>query len=224
MHAKCQIIVLIGGSGSNLQALIDNSALQQDAEIVGVISHRADAYGLQRAQRADIPTSIVAHNAYPSREEFETSLCQAIDAFEPALILLAGFMRILSADIVTRYEGKLLNIHPSLLPKYKGLHTHQRALEEGEKVHGASVHFVTAELDGGPIVAQIPVPVFAEDTEKTLGERVLHAEHWLYPHVALWFAQKRLQYQKNLATLDGKRLPSQGQQLSLPTITQGIVS
>lgn len=223
MMSKCRVVVLIGGSGSNLQALIDSKTLSEYATLVGVISHRTDAYGLIRAQKADIPTKVIAHADYPTRDAFEADLMQAIDGFKPALILLAGFMRILSEKFVTQYTGRLLNIHPSLLPKHKGLHTHQRVLASGDSEHGASVHFATQELDGGPIIAQIKVPVLPKDTEETLSARVLFAEHQLYPQVVTWFAQNRLKYDQNVVTLDGKRLTPQGMQLSLPTM-QGIVS
>ncbi len=224
MTSKCRCVVLIGGNGSNLQALIDNQTMALDAHIVGVISHRPDAYGLQRAQLAKIPTTTVSHVDFENRALFENALRISIDAYQPDLILLAGFMRVLSSDFVNHYQGKLLNIHPSLLPKYKGLHTHQRVLEAGDKEHGASVHFVTAELDGGPIIAQIKVPVEPQDDENTLSLRVLQAEHWLYPQIVIWFAQNRLKYTQNVVTLDGKRLPPLGQQLSLPTMKKGIVS
>ncbi len=220
---KCAVVVLIGGNGSNLQALIDSATLATHARLVGVISHRADAYGLARAKSANIATTVVPHVDFASREAFEDALHQAVENFKPDLILLAGFMRVLSNDFVNHYEGKLLNIHPALLPKFKGLNTHQRALAAGEKEHGASVHFVTGELDGGPIIAQVPVAVLPEDDEHTLASRVLQAEHWLYPQVVTWFSQNRLKCTQNIVTLDDKRLPPQGQQLSLPTM-KGIVS
>lgn len=224
MTSKCRCVVLIGGNGSNLQALIDNETMALDAEIVGVISHKPEAYGLQRAQLANIPTTTVSHGDFENRELFEKALRKSIEAYQPDLILLAGFMRVLSSDFVSHYQGKLLNIHPSLLPKYKGLHTHQRALAAGDKEHGASVHFVTAELDGGPIIGQIKVSIEPQDDENTLSLRVLQAEHWLYPQIVIWFAQNRLKYAQNVVTLDGKRLPPLGQQLSLPTMKKGIVS
>ncbi|MGD9592718.1 MAG: phosphoribosylglycinamide formyltransferase [Candidatus Berkiella sp.] len=223
MSNKCRVVVLIGGNGSNLQALIDNNDLQQVAQIVGVISHNADAYGLQRAKAANIPTTLVAHTDFETRDSFEAALEKAISGYQCDLILLAGFMRVLSANFVNHFQGKILNIHPALLPKYKGLHTHKRALAQGDKEHGASVHFVTAELDGGPIIAQVRVPVEPQDDENALSQRVLTAEHWLYPQVVIWFAQNRLKYLQNVVTLDDTRLPPQGQQLSLPTM-QGIVS
>ena len=158
--ADCNVVVLISGSGSNLQALIDS--IVQDgnpARIAAVICNRADAYGLVRAQNAGIPTRVLDHKQFDGREAFDAALIEAIDGFDPQLVVLAGFMRILTGDFVRHYEGRLLNIHPSLLPKYKGLHTHQRALEAGDREHGCSVHFVTEELDGGPLVVQAVVPV-----------------------------------------------------------------
>ncbi|MBS0286590.1 MAG: phosphoribosylglycinamide formyltransferase [Proteobacteria bacterium] len=220
---KCRVVVLIGGSGSNLQALIDSQECINAVSMVSVVSHRPDAYGLTRAKNANIPTVVISHLDYSERDAFEADLQQAIDNFNPDLVLLAGFMRVLSEKFVSHYAGKLLNIHPSLLPKYKGLHTHQRVLAAGDSEHGASVHFVTSELDGGPIVAQIRVPVLPKDTEETLSARVLKAEHHLFPQVVAWFAQNRLKYDQNIVTLDGKRLTPQGLQLSLPTM-QGIVS
>ncbi len=223
MTPKCRVVVLIGGNGSNLQALIDNQDLRLKIELVGVISHRQEAYGLTRAQTAHIATSVVPHTDYATRTLFEEDLQRAIDNYQPDLILLAGFMRILSPDFVKHYEGKLLNIHPSLLPKYKGLHTHQRVLDAKESEHGVSVHFVTAELDGGPIVAQVSIAISPNDTAETLAKRLFVAEHWLYGEVVKWFAENRLKYDQNVVTLDDKRLAPQGQQLSLPTM-QGIVS
>ncbi len=220
---KCRVVVLIGGNGSNLQALIDNKTLKSSVDIVGVISHRPNAYGLVRAEQANIATSIVDHTQFANVPQFEAALIAALNAYQPNLILMAGFMRVLSANFVEQFEGKMLNIHPSLLPKFKGLHTHQRVLDEGDLEHGASVHFVTHELDGGPIVAQVKVSVLPQDNADVLSKRVLSAEHWLYSQVVDWFAQNRLKYDQNVVTLDGKRLGPLGLQLSLPTV-QGIVS
>lgn len=217
------IIVLIGGNGSNLQALIDNMP-QGLFNIVGVISHRPNAYGLERARLAQIPTAIVDHQNYQNRQDFDNALIKQIQAFSPKLIVMAGFMRILSADFIGHFPGQILNIHPSLLPKYKGLNTHQRVLEAKELDHGVSVHFVTEELDGGPIVAQIKVPVLSTDNVESLTNKVHHAEHWLYPQVVGWYAENRLKFIKNIVTLDNERLDPQGKQLSLPTPTKGIVS
>lgn len=179
---QCKVVVLISGSGSNLQALIDNIASGDNpAQISAVISNRADAYGLQRAQSAGIATQVLDHKQFDGREAFDAALAAAIDAHQPQLVVLAGFMRILSAGFVRHYQGRLLNIHPSLLPKYKGLHTHQRALDAGDREHGCSVHFVTEELDGGPLVVQAVVPIAADDTADTLAQRVHGAEHQIYP-------------------------------------------
>ncbi|HEX4869290.1 MAG TPA: phosphoribosylglycinamide formyltransferase [Moraxellaceae bacterium] len=205
-----KIAVLISGSGSNLQALIDAIARGEIAgRIAGVLSNRADAYGLVRAQRAGIPTAVVAHGEFPDRAAFDAALAQRIDAWAADVVVLAGFMRILTPAFVSRYEGRLLNIHPSLLPKYKGLHTHRRALEAGDAEHGCSVHFVTAELDGGPVVAQARVPVLPDDTEETLTGRVHAAEHRLYPRVLGWLASGDLEYR-------GGQLRFRGQPLAAP--------
>ncbi|WP_353233254.1 phosphoribosylglycinamide formyltransferase, partial [Pseudomonas helleri] len=160
MPDTCDVVVLLSGTGSNLQALIDSCAIKDSpARIRAVISNRADAYGLQRAKDAGIDTRVLDHTAFEGREAFDAALIEVIDTFNPQLVVLAGFMRILSAGFVRHYQGRLLNIHPSLLPKYKGLHTHQRALQAGDSEHGCSVHFVTEELDGGPLVVQAVVPV-----------------------------------------------------------------
>jgi phosphoribosylglycinamide formyltransferase-1 len=216
VKAACPIVVLIGGNGSNLQALIDYRQSDPTLTIAGVISHRENAYGLTRAKNAGIATLVVDHLRYPSREDFEVALTHALVRFAPRLIVLAGFMRILSPAFIQAFPGAILNIHPSLLPDYKGLHTHERVLAAKETQTGVSIHFVTDELDGGPIVAQVPVPILPEDTVDTLKKRVFQAEHWLYPQVVTWFVQNRLKYDQNIVTLDGKRLGPQGMQLSLP--------
>ena len=207
----CKIVVLISGSGSNLQALIDSLSTDSPAQICAVISNRADAFGLQRAAKAGIVTQVLDHKAFADREAFDGALIEAIDAYQADLVILAGFMRILTPGFVTHYTGRLLNIHPSLLPKYKGLHTHQRALEAGDTEHGCSVHFVTEELDGGPLVVQAVVPVMADDTPETLAERVHAAEHQIYPLAMHWFAQGRLQLNERGCQLDGQLLPASGQ-------------
>lgn len=207
----CKVVVLISGSGSNLQALIDSLQADSPAQISAVISNRADAFGLQRAAKAGIATQVLDHKAYADREAFDAALIEAIDAYQADLVILAGFMRILTPGFVTHYTGRLLNIHPSLLPKYKGLHTHQRALEAGDAEHGCSVHFVTEELDGGPLVVQAVVPVMADDTPETLAERVHAAEHQIYPLAMHWFAQGRLQLNERGCQLDGQLLPASGQ-------------
>lgn len=190
---KLRIVVLISGSGSNLQSIIDACASGTiGGEVVAVISNRADAYGLQRARRAGIPTEVLEHGAYPDRESFDQALAKQIDRYNPELVVLAGFMRILTSDFVRHYAGRMLNIHPSLLPHFQGLHTHRRALEARHELHGASVHFVTEELDGGPLILQAEVPVLQDDNESRLAERVLEQEHRIYPTVIQWFAQGRL--------------------------------
>lgn len=165
----CNVVVLISGSGSNLQALIDSVAHDGNpARIAAVICNRAGAYGLERAKQAGIATELLDHKQFDGREAFDAALIQAIDAHQPDLVVLAGFMRILTPGFVQHYAGRLLNIHPSLLPKHKGLHTHQRAIEAGDSEHGCSVHFVTEELDGGPLVVQAVLPVMADDTAESL--------------------------------------------------------
>jgi phosphoribosylglycinamide formyltransferase-1 len=211
MSTPCNVVVLISGSGSNLQALIDSLAGgDTPAAIRAVISNRADAYGLERARQAGIETCFLDHKSYADRESFDAALIQAIDGFDADLVLLAGFMRILSADFVRHYQGRLLNIHPSLLPKYKGLHTHQRALEAGDAEHGCSVHFVTEELDGGPLVVQAAIPVESDDTPETLAQRVHVQEHVIYPLAMRWFAEGRVRLGEQGATLDGELLPASG--------------
>lgn len=202
-----RIVVLISGSGSNLQALMDEiDAGRIAANIVAVISNRADAYGLQRAFKADIPAEIIDHTTFESREAFDANLQARIDSFSPDLLVLAGFMRILTTAFVRHYAGRMLNIHPSLLPLYRGIHTHARVLADNAREHGASVHFVTAELDGGPIVMQAKVPVLPSDTANSLAKRVLMQEHVIYPQVIKWFAEGRLQLQGNQVLLDGNVL------------------
>lgn len=185
------VLVLISGSGSNLQALID---AQADApyRIVAVISNVADAFGLERARRAGIPAEVLSHRTYGDRAAYDQALAALIDRYGPDLVVLAGFMRILTPAFVARYAGRMMNIHPSLLPKLRGLHTHQRALEAGETEHGASVHFVTDELDGGPLIIQARVPVLPGDDAETLAARVLTREHRIYPQAVRWFAEGRL--------------------------------
>lgn len=201
------IVVLISGSGSNLQAIIDAIAAGHlKARIAGVLSNKADAYGLVRAQQASIPTAVLSHSAYASREDFDAAMAQQIDAWSPDVVVLAGFMRILTPAFVQHYEGRLLNIHPSLLPRHKGMHTHRRALEEGDREHGCSVHYVTAELDGGPVIAQAVLPVLPDDNEPTLTERVHKGEHIVYPEVLVWLAEGRLTCENGHPRVDGKPL------------------
>lgn len=179
---KARLVILISGRGSNMQSIIQAiEAGELDADIAAVISNRADAAGIQTASAAGIATQIINHRDFESREAFDTQLARQIDAYQPDYVILAGFMRILTAEFVDHFAGRLINIHPSLLPKFKGLHTHQRAIESGEKEHGASVHFVTAALDDGPVILQAKVPVLADDTPESLAARVLVEEHKLYP-------------------------------------------
>lgn len=189
------LVVLISGRGSNLQAILEAIAQQTlHARISLVISNNPAAVGLDRARKAGVAVAVVDHRHYATRMDFENALQIAIDAQAPDLIVLAGFMRVLGADFVRYYRGRLVNIHPSLLPAYPGLNTHARALAAGEKEHGATVHFVTPEVDGGPIIAQARVPVLPDDTVERLAQRVLHAEHVLLPHVLEDFAQGRVRY------------------------------
>ncbi|RVU40553.1 phosphoribosylglycinamide formyltransferase [Rheinheimera riviphila] len=205
------IVVLISGSGSNLQAIIDACAAGFIAgRISAVISNKTGVFGLQRAAEADIPAVVLDHKAYPDRQSYDAALLQSIDSFQPDLVVLAGFMRILTPEFVGHYQGRLLNIHPSLLPKYQGLHTHQRALDAGDTQHGCSVHFVTAELDGGPVVLQAKVPIFAGDDATEIAGRVHDQEHRIYPLVVRWFCQGRLQQQADKALLDGQILSDHG--------------
>lgn len=207
------IVVLISGGGSNLQAIIDAMQVNQlPVDIRAVISNVADAQGLKRAQRAGITTEVIEHGQYPSRKAFDAALQKTIDSYKPKLVVLAGFMRLLSDEFVNHYQGRMLNIHPSLLPDFKGLNTHQRVLEAHKAGqfyrHGASVHFVTPELDGGPVILQAEVPVKKNDSNETLAARVLAQEHQIYPIVIRWFAEGRLCLQGNRAILDDKVLDS----------------
>lgn len=179
---KPSIVILISGRGSNMKSIVSavNSG-HLEVTIAAVISNRPDAAGLEYAQQQNIPSVVINHKQFKSRELFDQAMAKEIDKFSPTLVVLAGFMRILTTEFVEHFAGKLINIHPALLPKFKGLDTHQRAIDAGEKEHGATVHMVTAELDGGPIVLQARVPVLATDTESTLAARVLEQEHVLYP-------------------------------------------
>jgi phosphoribosylglycinamide formyltransferase-1 len=189
----CRIVVLISGHGSNLQALIDAERRNElgGGRIVAVFSNRADAFGLERARKAGIPTEVVSHRDFPSREGFDQALSERIDAYHPDLVVLAGFMRILTPAFVHHYAGRLINIHPSLLPKYPGMHTHARAIEAGEAEHGATVHFVTEGVDEGPVILQGRVPVLPDDTPETLQQRVHAIEHQIYPQAVRMLCTKR---------------------------------
>jgi phosphoribosylglycinamide formyltransferase-1 len=185
---KLSIVALISGRGSNLKAIID--AANPLVNISAVISNRPQAAGLIYAQQAGINTEVLDHKDFATRLEFDTALQECIDKYDPQLVVLAGFMRILSSEFVKHYKGRLINVHPSLLPKFKGLDTHKRAIEAGEQEHGASVHFVTDELDAGPIILQARVPILADDTEESLAARVLQQEHKIYPEAIQLFAEK----------------------------------
>lgn len=199
-----RIVILISGRGSNMEAILRTAAAEQwPAQIAAVISNKADAFGLNTAEAAGIPALAVEHRQYPDRERFDQALAEAIDRFAPDLVVLAGFMRILTPGFVHHYHGRLMNIHPSLLPSFPGLATHRQALDAGVKFHGATVHFVTPELDHGPIVEQAAVPVFDDDTESTLAARVLEQEHVIYPRAVRDFVEGRL-------WLDGDRVRRPG--------------
>lgn len=208
---KKRIVVLISGGGTNLQALIDACNTEYiHGEVVGVVSNKADVYGLTRAEQAGIAHHTISHKDYDAREIYDQALISKINLFKPDLVILAGFMRILSAHFVQQYEGKLLNIHPSLLPKYQGLNTHQRAIDAHDKEHGVSVHFVTEELDGGPVILQAKVPIFDGDTADDLAARIHEQEHRIYPLVVKWFCEDRLMMKAEKALLDGNNLPING--------------
>lgn len=206
------IVVLISGSGTNLQAIIDacQDSTVKNANVVAVLSNKADAYGLERAKNAGIQAINLTVADYENRDAYDKAMIDQIDLFKPDLVILAGYMRILSGEFVRHFQGKLLNIHPSLLPKYPGLHTHQRALDAGDEEHGTSVHFVTEELDGGPVILQAKVPIFNEDTIEDITARVQLQEHRIYPLVTNWFLQQRLSMENDKAVLDGHTLSSHG--------------
>jgi phosphoribosylglycinamide formyltransferase-1 len=192
------VVVLISGRGSNLRALVDAGL-----PVVAVVANRADAGGLAFARSRAIPACVVDHRAYADREAFDAALVEAIDAYAPRVVALAGFMRVLTPAFVARYADRMLNIHPSLLPAFPGLDTHARALAAGVKVHGCTVHFVTAELDHGPIVIQATVPVRAGDDAQTLAERVLAQEHVVYPRAVRWYLDARLRLVDGIVRVDG---------------------
>jgi len=212
--ATKKIVVLISGDGTNLQEIISklhNSELaDQHIKIAAVISNKSDAFGLQRAQNAGINNQVVQSEGIDSREQYDALLSEELDKYQPDLILMAGFMRVLSSQFVNKYLGRMLNIHPSLLPKYQGINTHQQAIDAGDKEHGASVHFVTPDLDSGPVILQAKVPVFDEDSAQDLAARVLTQEHLIYPLAAQWFLSGRLTMVNNQAILDNNLLPVNG--------------
>lgn len=206
-----RIVVLISGNGSNLQAIIDACKLKKiNATVAAVFSNKTDAFGLERARAAEIPAHALTASQFADRAAFDRELMLEIDAYAPDLVVLAGYMRILSPEFVGHYAGRLINIHPSLLPKYPGLNTHSQVLENGDEVHGTSVHFVTEELDGGPVILQAKVPVFEGDDEEDITARVQNQEHAIYPLVVSWFVEGRLEMSENSAWLDGNKLPPQG--------------
>lgn len=197
------IVILISGRGSNMEAVVRAAqAGQWPARIAAVISNRADALGLAFAEQHGIPTAVVVSKDYPSRTEFDAALQTVIDGFQPDLVVLAGFMRILTPAFVEHYAGRMLNIHPSLLPHFPGLHTHEQALASGMKEHGATVHFVTAELDHGPMVDQVAVPIVDGDTAAALAARVLVQEHQMYPRAIRWFIEDRLSIEDGKVRVD----------------------
>lgn len=205
------IVVLISGNGSNLQAILEAcEANMPNAQVAAVFSNKADAYGLERAKQFDVNGHFVDPKAFESREDFDAELMKQIDEYQPDVIVLAGYMRILSSAFVSHYLGKMINIHPSLLPKYPGLHTHQRAIDAGDKEHGTSVHFVTEELDGGPVVLQAKVPIFEDDDADALAARVQTQEHNIYPMVTKWLVDGRLSMTEGKAYLDGFELGAHG--------------
>ncbi len=206
-RADFSAVVLISGGGSNLQAFIDAIATQAlNIRIAAVISNKPDAGGLLRARKAGIDALTLPNADYPVRAQFDAALAAILDKYAPDIIILAGFMRILTASFVHRYAGRIINIHPSLLPKYPGLHTHQRALDDGEQEHGSTVHFVTEELDGGPCIVQGRLPVLKGDSAEDLAARVLKIEHKIYPHAVKLIASGRVEYRKGEIWLDGERL------------------
>lgn len=206
------MVVLISGSGSNLQAIIDaQQAPDYPAEISAVISNKPGVKGLERASKAGIATEVLSHRDYPDRESYDAELARAIDKYNPCLVILAGFMRILTDGFVNRYAGRMLNIHPSLLPKYKGLNTHQQAIDAGDLEHGATVHFVTPDLDSGPLIIQARVPVLEDDTADVLAARVLEKEHIIYPRAIAQVASGQIVLDNNVVSLNGK--PLSGPQL-----------
>lgn len=205
------IVVLISGRGSNLQAIVDAARSGQlPVTVRAVISNNPQAKGLTIARAAGIPAEVLDHRTYADRTQFEQALAQAIDHYAPRLVVLAGFMRILGEEFIRHYAGRLVNVHPSLLPEFKGLDTHARALAAGAKQHGTSIHFVTNDLDGGPVIAQARVAVRPDDTADALAARVLEAEHRLYPLAIRWFVEERLSIRDGLVLLDGAVRPEQG--------------
>ncbi|KEQ16731.1 phosphoribosylglycinamide formyltransferase [Endozoicomonas numazuensis] len=208
-----RVVVLLSGSGTTLQAILDQQN-QYSYQVVGVLSNRPEAYGLERALHAGVDTQCLDHKLYSSREQFDLELMEHIDRYNPDLIVLAGYMRILSSAFVEHYQGKLINIHPSLLPKHKGLNTYQSALDAGDKEHGTSVHFVTEELDSGSVVMQAALEITPSDTAKTLEQRVKVMEHHLYPKAIDWIVSGRIDIKDDVISLDNKPLGPQGYRIA----------
>ncbi|MBI5438337.1 MAG: phosphoribosylglycinamide formyltransferase [Nitrosomonadales bacterium] len=208
------IVILISGRGSNLQALLE---AQLPCQIAAVISNSADAEGLNIAKARGIATAVVEHRGYADRDSFDAALAKIIDTYHPDIVALAGFMRILTPAFVARYRGKLVNIHPSLLPAYGGLNTHARALRDGVKIHGCTVHFVTPDLDHGPIIIQAAVPVLYHDTEQTLAARVLHEEHRVYPQAIRWLCRDQIELSE-----DGRVISHNRKQAGFTLISPGL--
>ncbi|MGK0410694.1 MAG: phosphoribosylglycinamide formyltransferase-1 [Shewanella psychromarinicola] len=210
MTQSCRVVVLISGKGSNLQAIIDGCDDNLKADVVGVISNKPDAYGLIRAHQSEIDTSCVIPYINEVRSDYDARLLKKIEKYQPDLIILAGFMRILTDEFVRHFLGKMINVHPSLLPKYTGLHTHQRAIDAGDTEHGASVHFVIPELDAGPVILQAKVPIYPEDDAEILARRVHEQEHAIYPLVVKWFSLGRLAMTDGKAYLDNEIIGGSG--------------
>ena len=204
---RAKVVALVSGRGSNLRNIVERArAGDLPVEVRAVVSDKDDAGAITWARAQGIECATLPPRAFPDRERYDAALSALVGGYEPDLVLMAGFMRILGPAFVDRFEGRCLNIHPSLLPKYRGLHTHRQVLEAGDREHGASVHFVTRELDGGPVVIQARVPVRDDDDEATLAARVLEQEHRIYPEAVDWFATGRLRFQDGAAWLDGRRL------------------
>lgn len=211
-----KVVVLISGSGSNLQAFIDQTAAGElPIEIALVISNKEGAYGLERARKSGIETAVISHRDYSTREEFDQALIERIDLETPKLVILAGFMRILTANFVNHYAQRLINIHPSLLPKYPGVDTHGRALAAGDEWHGVSIHFVVPEVDAGPVILQGKLRIQKDDTPDSLQQRIHKIEHRLYPLAVKWFAQDRLSLRDGQVLLDNETSSEQLQSFDL---------
>lgn len=214
MPAQKNIVILISGRGSNMEALL---RAKLPCRIAAVISNKADALGLETARAHGIDTAVVSHRDYADREAFDTALAKVIDGYQPDVIVLAGFMRILTDSFVDRYMGRMINIHPSLLPAYTGVDTHARAIRDGVKIHGCSVHFVTPALDGGPIIIQAAVPVLSDDTPQTLSARVLHEEHRIFPQAVRWLCKDQARLEA-----DGRVTIDRLEQLGTTLISPGL--